>query len=101
MRRETVDQLVGLAARVVERAKKSGAEIAEAIAIDSLDLSAKVRMGAPDPRGTTKQLMLLVSGAIAARHVQGVADSALAARQVAEALVAHPRGRTGVGAVAR
>src|SRR5688572_31802701 len=48
MKRETVDRLVALAARVVESARAKGAEIAEAIAVDSLDLSAKVRMGEPE-----------------------------------------------------
>jgi PmbA protein len=48
MKKQTVDDLIALAAKVVDRAKKAGAEIAEAIAVDSLDLSAKVRMGAPE-----------------------------------------------------
>src|SRR5687767_10557682 len=48
MKRETVDRLVALAARVVESARAKGAEIAEVLAVDSLDLSAKVRMGAPE-----------------------------------------------------
>jgi PmbA protein len=48
MKKEQVKELIALAQKVVDRAKKSGAEIAEAIAVDSLDLSAKVRMGAPE-----------------------------------------------------
>jgi AcrR family transcriptional regulator len=48
--------------------------------------------GVPDPEGTTKQLMLVLSGAIAARHAGGVIDSATTGRRTAEALLA-PRAR--------
>ncbi|MCA9549519.1 MAG: TldD/PmbA family protein [Myxococcales bacterium] len=37
-----------LGARVVEAARKAGADVAEVLAVDSADLSAKVRMGEPE-----------------------------------------------------
>jgi PmbA protein len=48
MKKEAAKDLIALAAQVVDRAMKGGAEIAEGIAVDSLELSAKVRMGAPE-----------------------------------------------------
>ena len=52
-----------------------------------------VQMGAADPDGVTRQLMLLVAGAIASRHVGGVLDAAESARHVAAALLASVRMR--------
>lgn len=46
--------------------------------------------GVPDTELVTKQLMLLISGAIAARHAAGVADAASTARAAAEALLSEP-----------
>jgi AcrR family transcriptional regulator len=43
--------------------------------------------GLPDPEMVTKQLMLLVAGAIAVRHAGSVADAASTARQAAEFLL--------------
>lgn len=43
--------------------------------------------GLADPDTVTKQLMLLVSGAIAARHSAGVADAARTARRSASAIL--------------
>jgi AcrR family transcriptional regulator len=43
--------------------------------------------GVPDPVLITKQLMLLFSGAIAARHAGGVADAAATARLAAAAIL--------------
>jgi AcrR family transcriptional regulator len=48
--------------------------------------------GLPDPEAVTKQLMLLVSGAISARHAAGVVDAARTARQTAEVLISAPAG---------
>ncbi|HKQ49930.1 MAG TPA: TetR/AcrR family transcriptional regulator [Phycisphaerae bacterium] len=47
--------------------------------------------GMPDPEGVTKQLMLLFSGAIAARHAGGVFDAAVTARLTAQALLSAQR----------
>jgi AcrR family transcriptional regulator len=41
----------------------------------------------PDPQRVTKQLMILISGAVAARHAGNVADAAVTARLTAEALL--------------
>jgi AcrR family transcriptional regulator len=48
--------------------------------------------GLPDPERVTKQLMVLISGAIAARHAGSVVDAAATARQTAEVLLAAPPG---------
>ena|ERR1043165_430349 len=45
------------------------------------------RAGASDPDLVTDQIMLLVRGAIAARHTQGIMDSAKTAKMVAEMLL--------------
>ena len=47
-------------------------------------------VGLPSPELVAKQLMLLINGAIAARHAGGVADAAAAARHAAELLLAEP-----------
>ncbi len=44
-------------------------------------------MGVPHAEQVAKQIMLLISGAIAARHAGGVADAAMAARLAVEALL--------------
>ncbi|GMV97527.1 MAG: TetR family transcriptional regulator [Phycisphaerae bacterium] len=44
--------------------------------------------GLPEPENLTKQLMILISGAIAARHAGNVIDAAATARQTAEVLLA-------------
>lgn len=44
-------------------------------------------LGAGDPMSVTRQIMLLVSGAIASRHVGGVADAATVARLAVESLL--------------
>lgn len=43
-----VKELIELATGVVERATKKGAQVAEVLAVNSLDLSAKVRLGEPE-----------------------------------------------------
>lgn len=43
--------------------------------------------GADDPESLTRQLMLLVAGAITDRHAAGAGDSAQAARRIAEVLL--------------
>lgn len=43
-----LDGLIGLGARVVERARKAGADVAEASVRESRHLSAKVRLGEPE-----------------------------------------------------
>lgn len=48
MEESRVERLLLLASEVVRRAKERGAEVAEAIARDNLQLSAKVRMGEPE-----------------------------------------------------
>lgn len=48
MDQDKLDQLLDLARGIVARARKAGADVAEAIASDSVDLSAKVRMGEPE-----------------------------------------------------
>lgn len=45
------------------------------------------QMGITDPTALARQFMLLVAGAISARHVQGEVDAAIPAKQVAEALL--------------
>lgn len=47
--------------------------------------------GLDDPEGVTKQLMLLVSGAITARHTGRTSDAAHTARKTAELLLGEPR----------
>lgn len=44
-------------------------------------------IGVADPDGLTRQSMLLISGSIAARHVGGDMEAALAARSAVEALL--------------
>jgi AcrR family transcriptional regulator len=46
--------------------------------------------GLPDPEQVSKQLMLLISGAIAARHAGSVVDAAATARRTAEVLLWVP-----------
>ncbi len=48
MAKERTQVLLELAQQVMERAKAAGAEIAEALATENAELSAKVRMGAPE-----------------------------------------------------
>ena len=48
MEKTVVKELIERAEKVVERAKAAGAEVAEAVARQSLDLSSKVRMGEPE-----------------------------------------------------
>jgi PmbA protein len=43
-----VDQLINIASGIVERARRKGADVAEVLARDSLQLSAKVRLGEPE-----------------------------------------------------
>ena len=43
--------------------------------------------GLPDPEQVTRQLMILISGAIAARHVAGALDAAATARKTAAVLL--------------
>lgn len=45
------------------------------------------QLGVPDPTAIARQIMLLVAGAISARHVQGMVDAAVPAKQVVEALL--------------
>ncbi len=46
--KDRVNELIALGSKVVDHARRKGADVAEVLAIDSLDLSAKVRMGAPE-----------------------------------------------------
>lgn len=48
-------------------------------------------MGVRPAEQVAKQVMLLISGAIAARHAGGVADAAMAAKQAVEALLHAPQ----------
>ena len=48
MAKQDVEALKALGARVVEAARRAGADVAEVLAQDSAELSAKVRMGAPE-----------------------------------------------------
>lgn len=48
MDQERVKKLIDLGEQIVARAKKGGAEVAEVIARDGLELSAKVRLGEPE-----------------------------------------------------
>lgn len=50
--------------------------------------------GIPNPQQITSQIMLLFSGAIAARHAGGMADAAISARRAAEALLDKPNRRS-------
>lgn len=45
---QKTEQLIALASEIVERATKRGADIAEAVAREGQDLSAKVRLGEPE-----------------------------------------------------
>lgn len=45
---DRVDQLIRLGARIVETARSRGADVAEVLARDSKELSAKVRLGEPE-----------------------------------------------------
>jgi len=69
--------------------------IHRAAAVHSQHIAAEILLrlqaaGVPRPELVCKQLMLLFSGAIAARHAAGVADAATTARLAAEALVSAP-----------
>jgi hypothetical protein len=46
--RSQADGLLDLAARLVERARSNGADVAEASARSGWELTAKVRLGAPE-----------------------------------------------------
>lgn len=48
MDRDRVEVLIGLGSRIVEEAKRRGAEVAEVLARDSIELSAKVRLERPE-----------------------------------------------------
>lgn len=48
MKNERTDALIALAARVVDQAKRGGAEVAEAMAVEGAELSAKVRLSEPE-----------------------------------------------------
>lgn len=48
MAKDTQQELLDLGARIVERARKAGADVAEAVVSEGLHLSTKVRLGAPE-----------------------------------------------------
>ncbi len=48
MARENLDDLIALGERVMERAKKGGADVAEAVVSEGAHLSTKVRLGEPE-----------------------------------------------------
>lgn len=48
MARENLDELIALGERVVERARKLGADVAEAVVSEGSHLSTKVRLGEPE-----------------------------------------------------
>src|SRR5258708_1615305 len=48
MDQDRIQALIGLGARIVEQARARGADVAEVLARDSLELSAKVRLERPE-----------------------------------------------------
>jgi len=48
MSKDTQDELLAIGARIVERARKAGADVAEAVVSEGSHLSTKVRLGAPE-----------------------------------------------------
>ncbi len=48
MTQGNIDSLLQLGAQIVERAKKAGADVAEAVVGSGSHLSTKIRMGAPE-----------------------------------------------------